>query len=66
VAPLSPRGRPGATASMPLTWRQVKAGLEPAKYTIRTAPALLARSSAWEDYGEGERPLADAIRRLAR
>ena len=35
VAPLSPRGRPGAPVSMPLTWGQVKAGLDPAKYTVR-------------------------------
>ena len=64
VAPLSPRGRPGAPVSMPLTWSQVKAGLEPLKYTVRTAPGLLERSTAWADYGEAERPLAAAIRRL--
>ena len=64
VAPLSPRGRPGAPVSMPLTWSQVKTGLDPAKYTIRTAPALVARLTAWEDYRDGERSLAAAITRL--
>ena len=66
VAPLSPRGRPGAPVSMPLTWSQVKKGLDPAKYTVRTVPALLAKLTAWEDYCEGERPLAQAIKRLGK
>lgn len=66
VAPFSPRGRPGAAVSMPLSWGQVKAGLDPARYTIRTVPPLLGRLSAWEGYDEAQRPLADAIARLAR
>ena len=66
VAPLSPRARPGAHASMPLTWAQVKAGLDPARFTIRTVPKLLAASKAWADYDEADRPLADAIRKLDR
>jgi bifunctional non-homologous end joining protein LigD len=66
VAPLSPRGRPGAPVSMPLTWSQVKTGLEPAKYTVRTVPPLLTGLTAWEGYGEAERPLAGAIARLAK
>ncbi|KRE07034.1 ATP-dependent DNA ligase [Bosea sp. Root670] len=66
VAPLSPRARPGAHASMPLTWPQVKTGLDPARYTIRTVPKLLAASKAWADYDEAERPLAEAIKKLGR
>ncbi|GAC1344657.1 MAG: DNA ligase D [Acetobacteraceae bacterium] len=65
VAPLSPRARPGAPVSMPLTWAQVKAGLDPARYTLRTVPALLAKSRAWAEYCDSERPLSDAIRKLA-
>jgi bifunctional non-homologous end joining protein LigD len=65
VAPLSPRARPGATVSMPLTWTQVRAGLDPTRFTVRTAPALIAKSPAWEDYGEAGRPLAPAIKRLS-
>ncbi|HEX4292690.1 MAG TPA: DNA ligase D [Rhizomicrobium sp.] len=64
VAPLSPRARDGATVSMPLTWTQVKKGLDPKKFTVRTAPALLKKSSAWKDYGDGERPLAQAMKKL--
>jgi bifunctional non-homologous end joining protein LigD len=66
VAPLSPRGRPGATVSMPLTWSQVKKGLDPAKYTVRTVSALVKKLTAWEDYCDGERPLANAIKRLGK
>ncbi len=66
VAPLSPRGRPGAPVSMPLTWGQVKKGLDPSVYTVRTAPALVAKLTAWQDYCDGERPLADAIQRLGK
>ena len=65
VAPLSPRARPGATVSMPLTWAQVKAGLDPKRYTVRSVPALLAKTKAWADYCESERSLATAIQRLA-
>ncbi|EJC78241.1 DNA ligase D [Rhizobium leguminosarum bv. trifolii WSM2012] len=66
VAPLSPRARPGATVSMPLTWTQVKSDLDPKRFTIRTVPALLSKSPAWEDYCDGERPLEQAIKRLGK
>jgi len=64
VAPLSPRGRAGAPVSMPLSWPQVRRGLEPLRYSLKTAAALLAKSTAWRDYSEGERRLGDALKRL--
>ena len=64
VAPLSPRGRPGAPVSMPLTWDQVRTGLDPARYTIRTAPSLVPGLKAWEDYHDAERSILAAIKRL--
>jgi bifunctional non-homologous end joining protein LigD len=64
VAPLSPRARPGATVSMPLTWPQVKGKLDPGRFTLRTAPGILAKSTAWRDYPDASRPLNDAIKRL--
>src|SRR5262249_45434704 len=64
VAPLSPRLREGAPVSMPLRWPQIKAGLDPTRYTMRTAPALIAKSKAWEDYCEAVRLLEPAIRKL--
>ena len=66
VAPLSPRARPGATVSMPLTWAQVKPDLDPRRYTIRTVPDLLRKSKAWAEYCDSERPLEDAIKRLGK
>jgi bifunctional non-homologous end joining protein LigD len=64
VAPLSPRARAGATVSMPLTWGQVKATLDPMKFTIRTVPSLLRKSTAWVDYCDGARSLEHAMKRL--
>jgi bifunctional non-homologous end joining protein LigD len=64
VAPLSPRARPLAPVSFPLTWGQVKKGLDPKRWTIRTAPGELKKTKAWADYFDAERPLKDAIRKL--
>jgi bifunctional non-homologous end joining protein LigD len=66
VAPLSPRARDGATVSMPLNWSQVKKGLEPKTFTLRTAPALLKRSRPWKDWSNSEQPLRRAIEDLTR
>jgi bifunctional non-homologous end joining protein LigD len=66
VAPLSPRGRPGAPVSMPLTWAQVRNGLAPERFTIRTVPGLLAKTSAWAEYGESLGKLGQAIERLGK
>jgi bifunctional non-homologous end joining protein LigD len=66
VAVLSTRARAGATVSMPLDWTQVRAGLDPKRFTVRTTPALLAKSKAWKDYGDSERQLENAIKRLTK
>ena len=65
VAVLSPRARAGATVSMPLIWTQVKADLDLRRFTVRTVPALLARTKAWADYDEATSPIKAAIRKLA-
>jgi bifunctional non-homologous end joining protein LigD len=65
VAPLSPRAREGATVSMPLDWRQVKPGLDPRRFTVRTAPGLLKRTRPWRDYANSARALGMAIDRLS-
>ncbi len=64
VAPFSPRGQPGAPVPFPVTWAQVKAGLDPMRFTVRTAPARTRRLTAWKDDGAAEASLKDAIARL--
>jgi bifunctional non-homologous end joining protein LigD len=66
AAPLSPRARDGAPVSMPLTWSQVKKTLDPKRFTLRTAPGLIAKSGAWRDYCDSQRPLPDAMKRMSR
>ena len=64
VAPLSPRARPGAPVSFPLNWSQVKKGLDPRRWTLRSAPVELKKTKAWADYCDDERPLNDDIAKL--
>jgi bifunctional non-homologous end joining protein LigD len=64
VAPLSPRMREGAPVSMPVHWSQVRAGLDPARFTMKTAPALLAKSKAWADYAQSGASLKAAIQKF--
>lgn len=61
VAPLSPRARAGATVSMPLNWKDVKKKLDPMVFTVRSAPALLEKSKAWNEYDRAAGSLQTAI-----
>jgi bifunctional non-homologous end joining protein LigD len=64
VAVLSPRARAGAPISMPIHWEDVKSGLDPARYTVRTGPPALKKSKPWEHYQQTARSLASAIRQV--
>jgi bifunctional non-homologous end joining protein LigD len=66
VGVLSPRARAGAPVSMPIHWRQVSRGLDPSRFTVRTAAPLLRKGKPWEGYDAAVRPLADAIRAVTR
>jgi bifunctional non-homologous end joining protein LigD len=66
VAVLSPRARDGAPVSMPLLWKEVRRGLDPLRFTLRTAPSLLAKTKPWEDYVPAARSLAHAIQSITR
>jgi bifunctional non-homologous end joining protein LigD len=66
VAVLSPRARAGAPVSMPVHWKEVRRGLDPMKFTVRSAPAVLRKSKPWEGYDGAARSLADAIRAITR
>ncbi len=65
VAVLSPRARPGATVSMPLTWTQVRGDLDPKKYTVRSVPGLLVKTKAWDGYDEAASSIKAAMKQLA-
>ena len=64
VAVLSPRARSGAPVSMPLDWKEVRKGLEPSRFTVASAAAILKKSKPWKEYEDGARPLTAAIERL--
>src|ERR1700722_5467253 len=64
VAVLSPRARDGAPVSMPVHWKEVRRGLDPMKFDVRSAPAVLRKSKPWEGYDGAARSLADAIRAI--
>jgi bifunctional non-homologous end joining protein LigD len=64
VGVLSPRARDGATVSMPLIWAQVKADLDPKRFTVRTVPSLLAKTKAWQGYDDAASSIKAAMKKL--
>jgi bifunctional non-homologous end joining protein LigD len=51
AAAFSARAKPGATVSMPLTWKQIEKGVKISDFTIENVPALVRRNgNAWQDF----------------
>lgn len=58
AAPFSARARPGATVSMPLTWKQIEKGVKISDFTIENVPALIEKSGdAWKDFFASQQTL---------
>lgn len=67
--PYSPRPWPGAPVSAPLAWREVKAGLDPASFNVRTMRKRLERHGdlfAEALPGGRGQTIAEMLRRLER
>jgi bifunctional non-homologous end joining protein LigD len=50
AAAYSARAKPGATASMPLTWKQIEKGVKISDFTIENVPRLVEKDQAWKDF----------------
>ena len=51
AAAYSARAKPGATISMPLTWKQVQRGVKISDFTIKNAPGLIKKNgNVWKDF----------------
>ena len=63
VGPYSTRSRPGAPVALPLRWEDLRPGLDPAAFTLRTVPDLIAaqRSDPWEEMLELRQALPDSL-----
>ena len=64
VAPWSPRAREGAPIAVPIAWSQVKAGLDPSKFTIATSGPLLRKADPWAGLAKSAKTLGPAMRKL--
>ncbi|HYC68552.1 DNA ligase D [Brevundimonas sp.] len=64
VAPWSARARPGAGIAFPLSWSQVKSGLDPKAYTLHDAAALLKKPDPWKDFRAGAVNLRPVLKKV--
>jgi DNA ligase D len=54
----SARAKPGATVSMPLTWKQVEKGVKISDFTIKNSPGLLEKNgNVWKEFFESRQLL---------
>jgi bifunctional non-homologous end joining protein LigD len=57
AAAYSARAKPGATVSMPLTWKQIEKGIKISDFTIENVPTLIKKSQPWKDFFESRQEL---------
>jgi bifunctional non-homologous end joining protein LigD len=61
VASYSPRARDNATVATPLTWSEVKNGLDPGAFTLKTVPKRVAarKRDPWAGFDDARVPLPE-------
>ncbi|HJW41929.1 MAG TPA: DNA ligase D [Rhizomicrobium sp.] len=64
VAPWSTRAREGCPIAVPLAWSQVKKGLDPAKYNMRTIGPVLKKADPWTGLAKSAKALGPAMRKI--
>src|SRR5256712_3179477 len=58
AAAFSARARPGATVSMPLTWKQIEKGVKISDFTIKNVPGLIKKNrGAWAKFFDSRQEL---------
>ncbi|HEY1073114.1 DNA ligase D [Brevundimonas sp.] len=64
VAPWSPRARPGAGIACPLSWNQVKPGLDPKAFNLSSAVDLLQAPDPWAGFRASAASLKPVLSKL--
>lgn len=58
AACFSARVKPGATVSMPLTWKQIEKGVKISDFTIKNVPGLIEKNgNAWQEFFDNAQSL---------
>ena len=65
VGAYSPRARPGAPVSTPVSWEEVEQGVRPDEFTVETVPQRLTAlpSDPWAEIGKIRQTVSAAVRR---
>ncbi|HKP36987.1 MAG TPA: non-homologous end-joining DNA ligase [Pyrinomonadaceae bacterium] len=57
AATFSARAKPGASVSMPLTWKQIEKGVKISDFTIENVPKLVGKNDPWKNFFESRKLL---------
>ena len=65
VGAYSPRARPGAPVSTPVSWEEVEQGVRPDEFTVETVPQRLSAlpSDPWAEIGKIRQTISATVRR---